>query len=67
MSPLSPTTRLGAAGLVWLALFALVFTIGSVLGAWPVPPEGAFGGTDLVAGLLFGLALLVQLVTGGRR
>jgi len=53
---------LGAAGLAWLALFSLVFTVGSSLGVWPAIPEGGFAGTDLAAGLLFALALLWSLL-----
>ena len=50
------------AGLVWLALFGLLFTIGSAFALWPAPAEGGFRGTDLCAGLAFGLALLAGLL-----
>jgi hypothetical protein len=56
--------RLAAAGLAWLALFSLLFTVGNAAGLWPPPPEGGFSGVDLAAGLAFGVALLVSLVVG---
>jgi hypothetical protein len=59
-------TRLGVGGLAWLALFSLVFTVGSSLGVWPIP-EGGFAGTDLAAGLAFALALLGSLLARPRR
>ena len=61
MKRLLPPSRLAALGFVWLALFALLFTIGDALGAWPAPPLGGLAGRDLVAGLLFGVVLLVTL------
>ena len=61
MKQLSPSSRLAAIGFVWLALFALLFTTGDALGVWPFPPMGGFAGSDLVAGLLFGVVLLVTL------
>jgi hypothetical protein len=54
--------RLAAAGSVFLGLFALLFSAGSALGAWPPPPEGAFQGSDLAAGFAFGLLLLAGLL-----
>lgn len=61
-----PTARivLFAAGI--LALFAVLFTAGSALGAWPALPRGAFLGWDLWVGLAVGLALWLRLVGLGR-
>jgi hypothetical protein len=61
-----PTARVAlfAAGI--LALFAVLFTAGSALGAWPELPPGAFLGWDLWAGLAVGLALGMRLVGLGR-
>ncbi len=53
--------RVAAAGALFLALFAVIFTAGSALGVWPQPPAGGFRGTDLAAGFAFALALLVSL------
>ena len=64
MTPRSPQARLAIAGLAGLAGFALVFSIGHALGAWPGPPLGGFAGTDLIAGILFAVALLVVLLRG---
>ena len=60
--------RLSAGGLVFLALFALLYTIGARLGLW----RGAALGTpwhdvDLWVGLAFGVVLLAALVAGGSR
>ena len=49
------------------ALFALLFSIGGALDIWPGPPKGGFAGIDLVAGLAFGLALLLFLLLRPRR
>jgi hypothetical protein len=54
--------RLAAAGLAALALFAILFSVGHALGAWPGPRAGGFQGVDLAAGLLFGAIVLVLLV-----
>jgi len=51
-----------AAGLVWLALFSLVYTLGDEIGAWPSLPPGSFQGVDLVAGFAGCVALLAALV-----
>lgn len=64
MIPRGPGARLAAAGLAGLAVFALVFSIGHAIGVWPGPPLGGFAGTDLAAGILFGIALLVVLLRG---
>ena len=67
MKRLSPPSRLAALGFVCLALFALLFSIGDALGFWPAPPVGGFAGSDLVAGLLFGVVLLVTLTVSRSR
>jgi hypothetical protein len=58
----SPQARLAGAGAGFLALFALLFSAGAALDVWPGPPEGGFRGTDLAAGLAFGVALLATLL-----
>lgn len=58
----SVPARLAVAGLLWLALFSLVFTAGAALDLWPPGPEGGFQGIDLVAGFVFGLVLLLSLL-----
>jgi hypothetical protein len=58
----SPQARLVGFGAAFLALFALLFSAGAALDVWPGPPEGAFRGTDLAAGLAFGVALLGTLL-----
>ena len=57
-----PLTRAVLAGLVWLALFSLVYTIGDEIGAWPNLPPGSFQGVDLVVGFAGAVALLGALV-----
>lgn len=54
------------AGLAWLAVFSLLYTLGDEIGAWPKLPPGAFQGLDLVVGLAAGLGLLVALLLPGR-
>jgi hypothetical protein len=63
-SPTSSLLRATAIGLVWLALFALVYTLGDEMGAWPKLPLGAL--RDLIVGLLAGVAVLVALLAPGR-
>jgi hypothetical protein len=57
---------LAVAGLLWLALFSLVFSMGTALDLWPPGPDGGFHGIDLVAGLLFGAGLLLSLLRRNR-
>jgi hypothetical protein len=59
-----PPARLAIIAGAWLALFALLFSVGSALGLWPPPPVGGFRGTDLIAGFVFGALVLVMLVRG---
>ena len=49
---------LAVAGLIWLGIFSLFFSIGSALGLWPLAPEGRFAQLDLAVGLGFGAFLL---------
>ena len=63
----SSTLALAIAGLVFLAVFSLLFTLGWAVGAWPLPAEGRFGGLDLPAGLAFGVALGASLWRGSFR
>ena len=64
---MSAATRLAAACGVFLGLFGLIFSAGTALRVWPLPAEGAFHGSDLIAGFAFGLGLLVTLVAPSRR
>ena len=57
-----PLTKAVAAGLVWLALFSLVYTLGDEIGAWPNLPPASFQGVDLVAGFAGAVALSAALV-----
>lgn len=58
--------RWAAAAAALLALFAILFTAGAALGAWPQLPPGAFWGWDLWVGLAVSLLLLVYLLRGKR-
>jgi hypothetical protein len=51
-----------AVGLVWVALFSVLYTAGDEVGAWPKLPTGAFRNLDLVAGLAAGVALTVGML-----
>lgn len=64
MRPPGPHGRLAVTALAGLAAFGLLFSIGHALGAWPGPPLGGFAGTDLVAGIVFAVVLLVVLWRG---
>jgi hypothetical protein len=59
--------RLAAAGFLWLALFALLYSAGTSLDLWPPPPEDAFRDWDLYAGLAFAVLLFAALVRGRAR
>ena len=56
-------------GLLWLAAFSLLYTVGSTMGLWPVwgvaTPLLRLR-ADLPAGLAFGVALGVTLLRGPR-
>lgn len=54
--------RFAAAAGAVLAAFALLFTAGSALGAWPPLPQGAFQGWDLWTGLGVGAGLVMSLL-----
>jgi hypothetical protein len=54
--------RVAFAAAAWLAIFALVFSVGVALDVWPKPPEGFLHGSDQVAGLVFGAGLLVAFL-----
>lgn len=49
-------------GVVWLALFSLLYTLGDEIGAWPSLPPGSFKNVDLVAGFAGAVALFAALV-----
>jgi hypothetical protein len=56
------------AGLLWLAIFAALYTAGDEVGAWPKFAAGAFRNLDLVVGFLAGVTLLFVLAArNGRR
>ena len=50
-----------SAALVWLALFAILYTAGDIVGAWPKLPPGAFYDWDLYFGLAAGILLFASL------
>jgi hypothetical protein len=55
-------------GLLWIAVFSLLFTIGSALGLWPSASAPVLLHADLPAGLAFGLVLGASFLRGlGRR
>ena len=54
--------RLAVAGLIWLGLFSVVFSLGSALGLWSASFAGGFPGLDLPAGLALGAVLLLVFV-----
>ena len=60
--PAFPSARLAVAGLLWLALFSLVYTIGDETGVWPKFPAGTFQGLDSIVGFAAGAAVLVALL-----
>ena len=62
MSRLSPVGALAAAGLAALALFSALFSIGHALGLWTSAAPASLARLDLVAGLSFGVLLLVSLL-----
>ena len=53
---------LAAAGLIWLGIFSLFFSVGAALGVWPAVPEGRVAQLDLGVGLGFGVCLLLSLL-----
>ena len=66
-SPMLSLVRATAIGLAWLGLFALVYTVGDEVGAWPKPPLGVLRDLDLVVGFLAGMAVLALLLAPGRK
>lgn len=55
------------AGLAWLTVFSVLYTLGDEVGAWPKLPPGAFQDLDLVVGLSAGVAFLAALLLPLRR
>ena len=53
-------------GLLWLASFALLFTLGSLMGLWPLAAKPRILRADLPAGVVFGAALGLTLLRGSR-
>jgi hypothetical protein len=64
--PMSSLLRPTSIGLAWLGLFALVYTWGDEVGAWPKLPLGGLRDLDLVVGFLAGMAVLAFLLAPGR-
>jgi len=64
MTARTPHARLAVAGLLGLAGFALLFSIGRARSGWFGPPLGGFAGSDLVAGIVFAIVLLAVLMRG---
>jgi len=54
--------RTAVGGLVWLALFSLLYTVGDEIGAWPNLPPGIFLNVDLVVGFAGAVTLLAALL-----
>jgi hypothetical protein len=66
-SSITPLLSATEVGLVWLALFALVYVLGHELGAWPSPPLGAFRDLELFVGFLAGAAVFLRLLSPRRK
>ena len=64
---MSSLLRPTSIGLAWLGLFALVYTWGDEVGAWPKLPLGGLRDLDLVLGFLASLAVLALLLAPGRK
>jgi hypothetical protein len=50
-----------------LATFAILYTAGAALGAWPQLPPDAFWGWDLWVGIAAGVILLAGLLRGSAK
>ncbi len=61
-----PPIRLIAAGLLWLAVFSLLYTIGVENGAWSELSPGRLRNLDLLVGFFAGAAVLLVLLAPGR-
>lgn len=61
-----PPTRLIAAGLLWLAVFSLLYTIGVENGAWSGLSPGRLRDLDLIVGFFAGAAVFLALLARGR-
>lgn len=61
-----PPIRAITTGLVWLAVFALLYTVGVEIGAWPDVSPGRLRDLDLVVGFFAGAAVLLALLAPGR-
>jgi hypothetical protein len=67
-SSMTALLRATEVGLVWLALFALVYVLGHEVGAWPRPPFGALRDLELYVGFFAGMAVFLRLLSPrGRR
>lgn len=64
--PFPPVRAIGL-GLLWLALFSLLDTVGEQAGAWPAVPLGRLHNLELIVGFLVGLAVLLALLRNPRR
>ena len=66
-SSMTALLRATEVGLVWLALFALVYVLGLEVGAWPRPSLGALRDLELYVGFLAGGAVFLPLLSPRRR
>lgn len=62
-----PPVRTIGLGLLWLALFSLLYTLGEESGAWPVIALGRLRDLELFVGFLTVSAVLVALLRNPRR
>ncbi len=67
MTPRRELRRMVFTGGLGLALFSALFSLAARRGLWPELPPGALHNTDLVAGLIGGVALFVLLVRVKRK
>lgn len=62
-----PPVRTVALGLLWLAIFSLLYTLGDESGAWPAIPVGGFRDLELFVGFAGGVLVLVALLRRPRQ
>jgi hypothetical protein len=62
-----PAVRTVALGLLWLAIFSLLYTLGDESGAWPTIPVGRFRDLELFVGFAGGVLVLFALIRRPRQ
>jgi len=62
-----PPARPVALGLLWLAIFSLLYTLGDESGAWRTIPVGGFRDLELFVGFAGGVLALVALLRKPRQ